>query len=289
MRILAIVAPYAGTPQAIHLNARGDIVMIAPDRIVDYLLERGHQVVYCLVTGEECPRLACCSGLPLYTESDIKNWEFDLIWHCVKDPTPSQFVPEIRRITARVPRSVPIINNTEFVQHWTKPYYYAAFAAKEIRVPKILPEGTPVATAPGKPPRALRVSDRNNDRERGKELTVEFIDNVKDGSRSFFRVPYCAGKVLPGTRYIFPADAYVAKTGGAIYREPYRVPLQFAIKVATVLTECGIGIAHIEGFPRHDGGVAAVFDVNPFPLSDGATFDPMSKLIAQRLEHVYSI
>lgn len=289
MRLLAIVAPYQGTPPRLHLNRRGDVVMIATDRIVDYLLARGHQVVYCMATGEACPKPAYCSGLPLYTEHEIKNWDFDLIWHCVKDPTPPEFVEAIQRITAKVGPSRPIINDVAFLRNWTKPFYYPFFGEKELPMPVIQPESTEIVEVPGRMPQFLRLADRNNDRERGKPIVVNYIDNIADGFRSFFRVPYCAGRVLPGVNYFFPADQYVTKTATAVRSEPFVVHLQVAIKIATALSEHGVGIAHVEGFSKPDGGIRGVFDVNPFPCSDGITFDPMSQRIAERLEHVYNI
>jgi hypothetical protein len=287
--MLAIVAPYCGKPPVFHLNRRGDVVMIAPDRIVDFLLAQGHQVVYCNAVGEVCDKPACCSGLPIHTESDIRDWHFDVVWHCVKDPTPPDLIEPIQRLTAKVPAKVPIINDVSFLRHWTKPYYYAGLREKEVPTPVIHPDSTPTKVQPGQRPTFLQLSDRNNDRETGKPVVVEFIDNVSDDLRTFFRVPYATGRVLPGTRYFVPRDQFIAKTGMAVRREPYVMPLQTAMKVAAALGERGVGVAHLEGFSKPDDAVRAIFDVNPFPCSDGVTFDPMSMLIAQRFVHVYNL
>ncbi len=322
MRILALTWTTFDDEETMMINARGDLVCPAIDGLTNELLKLGHTVIYVNVFAEhksvpekdlKCP--AMISGLPYYLWSQIKNKDFDVIWHCIKDPTPEAAVPYIEKIMAELDPSIPVLNRVEQLKDHNKRKYIKVLRDKNVGCIILEDEIKPFLNAEGKldyqnrcfPPSqacyvtkdfgAIRLPLQNSNRrhflfspEGGITLkyqnTVKF-PKAKPGLRNFFRVPYAAGKCLEGFMYYCPEAVLCPKTGAAVEKIPYNIPEMSAGTVSAAMTELGIDIAHVEGVEA--GFSIEVFDVNPFPSSAGASLQPMAAKIALRLTQVYDI
>jgi hypothetical protein len=263
-----------------HLNSRNDLLVLAPDKIISYLIESGHEVECINILEERICYPLFCSKQLLKISRDISNWKFDIVWHCVKDPTPKELIQRINTLTIKI-QPKKILNNYTTLMNWTKPHYYKIINTKIKNItPKIKNTKTSYLD--------LVIPDRNNDRHLSKNIIVEYIDNIRNGKREFFRVPYCCGKLMSGYLYRCRPEDRVPKTGAAVERIEHTLKGNITSNVGKILYRNGLDIAHIEGFSDINNDIKLIFDINPFPCSDGKTFNPMSKLIVQRLEQLYA-
>jgi uncharacterized protein YkvS len=288
MRILNLVWPYQGTN--LHTNHSGMYVMLAPDQISSCLAKLGHQVVYCNVADDKIRQVTHCSNLPIYNACDISNWSFDLVWHCIKDPTPSNITGNVIELTNRVTGCRRVLNNISVLKDWTKPMYYRLLNDGFRRYVNDRNLITPMVKDAVTSDTDMTIPDRNNDRDlNSRRIIVEYVDNIVDGKREFFRMPYCRGKFLKGCLYRCGVNKKMPKTGDADERVEFELTGSVAGIMSNVLMEAGLDMAHVEGFSNKDSGLNRIFDINPFPCSDGKTFNPMSYQIAKRLECLYAI
>jgi hypothetical protein len=110
---------------------------------------------------------------------------------------------------------------------------------------------------------------------------------TKNGLRTFFRVPYAAGKCLEGFKYYCPPEILCPKSGAAVEKEPFTIGDMTGGTIAACMEELGVNLAHLEGVEA--GFTVEIFDVNPFPSSAGASLTPLSEQIVKRMEQVYEI
>lgn len=316
MRILSLMWPTNGREE-LMINSRRDMLCPATDGLVDELLNLGHQVVCINIAAEEydftvadlaCPTML--AGLPCLRWKDVKRKDFDVVWHNIKDPTPPKAIEHVNRITAEF-EGVPIWNDVNHLRTHTKQKYISTLFPLGCAVPiqdnytqwlgpdgrvdpqKCFPPGAGAYVSLDKA--AIRLHLSNNDRSlnmfhRDGGITLRYFDNegmFHPGLRSFFRVPYAAGKCLEGTRYHCPAEILCPKSGHAKIAEPFSMPAEIGAKAAVGLASIGVTLAHLEGINVRDASY--LFDVNPFPSSFGVSLTPMSVKIAKRLEQVYDV
>ncbi len=314
MRILVLLWPTDGKEQLI-INKRRDLICPAIDGISKEILSLGTQVVYVNVAAEkynfpekELKVPAFISGLPLYKWENIKNKQFDLIWHAIKDPTPVMAIKYVERIMQQLDPNIPVLNPISKIKDHTKRNYISLMRKKgvgaiilddykiflkdngEIDTSKCFPSCQGALVSLDK--YAVRLHNTNNNRTTLNKdgITLRYHNNVgtiRKNLRSYFRIPYAAGKCLPGTRYFFPPEILCPKTGQAIETEEYSIPDMTAGTVSAAMEQLGVHIAHIEGV--NAGFTIEIFDLNSFPSSSGRTFTPMSKKIAKRIMQVYDI
>jgi len=309
MRILALTWP-TEDKEGLMLNRRRDLLCPAIDGITDELLKLGHSVVYVNLAADCCEyepadlgRPAWISGLPFYRWHDIRNKNFDLVWHAIKDPTPSQALPYVERVMQELDSRIPVFNSATHLQDHTKRKYLPLLAEKTVGVP-ILDRYSAMETEDGRldvkkchapsngayvslDRQAIRLHAKNSSRHSldVDGITLKYQDNVgriEPGLRSFFRVPFAAGRCLPGFRYFCPADILCPKSGNAVKTEPFEIDGTPAGTISAAMKELGVDIAHIEGVNIGPASVQ-VFDVNPFPSSYGRSLTPMSVQIAKRV------
>jgi len=319
LRILALTWPTFDCDKKMMINARGDLVCPAIDGLTNELIKLGHQIVYVNVFAEhimpsekDLSCLGMISGLKFHLWKDIKNKDFDIIWHAVKDPTPPAALFHFEKIMKELNPNIPVLNNIESLQDHTKRKYIKVLRKKNVGA-IILDDYTDWLDSNGnidyinkcfpasqgcyvsKDYKAIRLSDRNSQRTNlnkdGITLkyhnTAKYTNFTKPGMRTFFRVPYAAGKCLEGWKYYCPENILCPKSGAAVEKERFNIPQMSAGTISAAMGELGIDIAHIEGVQA--GFTVEIFDVNPFPSSAGATLQPMAALMAKRIEQVYSI
>jgi hypothetical protein len=314
MRILALTWTTFDDEKRLMINSRGDLICPAIDGLTNELLNLGHQIVYVNLFAEhqKCTEkeLACpahISGLPMHLWKDIKNKNFNIVWHAIKDPTPAQAIPYVERIMSELDPTIPILNDARKLADHTKRKYIQLLRDKNVGA-IILPEDHLSISTDGKidlkkcHPSSqgayiskdyyvIRLHTQNSQRvsnflssEGGINLRyhrTDLTNTVHPGLRYFFRVPYAAGKCMEGMRYHCPADILAPKSGAAIHREPYSIPDMTAGTISAAMKELGVDIAHVEGV--NAGFTVEIFDVNPFAQSAGDSFTPMSRKIAKRL------
>lgn len=322
LRILALTWPTFDDEKRMMINARGDLVCPAIDGLTNELINLGHTVIYVNVFAEyimpsehDLKCLAMISGLPFHLWKDIKNKDFDLIWHACKDPTPEMALPYFKKIMDELNQKIPVLNNVEKLKDHTKRKYVTLLREKNVGAIILKDELKPFLNEEGKldyqhkcfPPSqacyvtkdyyAIRLPLTNSNRRYGLftpegGITLKYQNtakypNAKKGLRNFFRVPYAAGKCLEGTMYYCPADVLCPKSGAAVIRESFSIPDMSAGTISAAMKELGVDIAHIEGVPA--GFTIEIFDCNTFPSSAGETLTPFSQKIARRIEQVYNV
>lgn len=322
MRILALTWPTTNNGQNLMINKRRDLLCPAIDGISDELLKLGHSVI-CVNAAREvydydeadlnCPGFI--SGLPFFQWKDIKNKNFDIIWHAIQDPTPEQAIEPINKIMKELDTDIPVLNPVSHIKTHTKRKYlteltrsfggssrcvgvpiydeYDGFLneKKQIDYAKCLPANNGVYVSKDKT--AIRLYNTNNHTGNlnTKGITLRYRDTsnkIKKGYRSFFRVPYAMGKCLPGKMYFCPEEMQCPKSGSAVFSEPFEIETTPAATIGAALTQIGVHIAHLEGILVGQVSVE-IFDVNPFPSSYGKSLTPMSKEIAKRISQVYDL
>jgi len=315
MRILAITWHTFDCEERLMINSRGDLVCPAIDGITNELLKLGHQVVYLNAFPKHTDCLAMISGLKYYEWEDIKNRDFDIIWHCVKDPTPKKALPYFEKIMKDIDPKIPVWNDVKHLKDHTKRKYITLMREKNVGAIILKDELKPYMNEEGKLDfqkkcfplsqgcyvtkdyHAIRISNMNSQRIYGLftpegGITLKYHNtskypNAKKGMRSFFRVPYAAGKCLEGMKYYCPENILCPKSGSAVEKVPYSIPDMTAGTISASMNELGVDLAHIEGVEA--GFTVEIFDVNPFPSSHGASLQPMSVQIAKRLDQVYNV
>ncbi len=314
MRILALAWPTDNMNQ-LMINGRRDLICPAIDGISNELLNEGHSVTYVNIAAEVIPydkkdlKLpAFISGLPFYRWSQIKNKNFDIIWHAIKDPTPPEAIKPVNKIMKELDPSIPVLNSVAYISNHTKIKYISLLREKGVGAiilddyKKFLKENGDIDENQCFPScqgalvsldkYAIRLHNTNNARSNLNKdgITLKYQNNVgtiRTNLRSYFRIPYAAGKCLQGTRYFFPPEILCPKTGQAIKLEDYSIPDMTAGTISAAMEQLGVQIAHIEGI--NAGFTVEIFDVNPFPSSSGISLTPMSKQIAKRITQVFDI
>jgi len=317
MRILALTWPTNGKGE-LMINARRDLLCPAIDGIVDELLQRGHSVICVNLAAEvrdyhaeELSVPGFVSGVPFFRWSEVKNREFDLVWHAIKDPTPAAAVEVVERAMRQLNPDVRVLNPVSKLKDHVKRNYLPVLVSKGVGVPILEPyagiedaqgifdpakchpshNGAHVSHDLG----AVRVAQKNCDRfslrlpEEG--VTLKYLNNAgrrEAGMRTFVRLPFAAGKCLPGFLYYCPETILTPKSGNAERIEEYTVSVDRGGKLSGAMHELGVDIAHIEAIDFPNGDLQ-VFDVNPFPSSSGRTLTPLSAAIAQRITQVFDL
>jgi hypothetical protein len=301
------------------INARGDLWCPAIDGITNELLKLGHQVVYVNLlpmkyelTAEQLKCKAFISGLPYHTWDEIKNKNFDLIWHSIKDPTPPQAIEFVEKVMAELDPKIPILNHINKLKDHNKRKYIPVLNEYGVGVKAfeeykdwLLPDGM-IDTAKCFPPsqaayvsldkKAIRCPLTNSQRfghlfKEDGGITLHYRDNEgdqKEGFRTIFRVPYACGKVLDGFRYICPAEIMCPKTGSAAEVEEFSFKNGSSIKAGLAMDKLGVDLAMLEGLEIKPDRVE-IFDINPFPSSEGRTLTPLAAKMAKRIEQVYDL
>lgn len=316
LRILALTWTTFDDEENLMINDRSDLICPAIDGITNIFLQRGHQVVYVNLFKKHTHCLSHISGLPYHRWEEVKNRNFDIIWHAIKDPTPLGAIPEVEKIMKELPENIPIWNDVKKLKDHTKRHYIQVMREKNVGAIILKDELKPFLNAEGKldyqnkcfPPsqgcyvtkdyNAIRLSNMNSRRihplfspEGG--VTLKYHNTAKNslispnGHRVFFRVPYAGGKCLEGFKYFCPPSILCPKSGAAVKKEPFYIPDMSGTTIAAAMEELGVDLAHLEGVEA--GFTVEVFDVNPFPSSAGASLTPISEAIVKRLEQVYDI
>jgi hypothetical protein len=322
LRILALTWTTFDNETELMINQRGDLICPAADGLTNELLNLGHQVVYVNVAAEhlkctekQLSAKAMISGLPYMLWKDVKSRDWDIIWHCIKDPTPTIAIPYIEKIMAELDPKIPVWNNIKFMKDHLKRKYISLMRKKNVGAIILEDEMKPFLNEAGKldyqnlcfPPSqscyvtkdyyAIRLSNMNSGRiyplfspEGGVTLryhnTAKY-PNAEPGLRTFFRIPYAAGKCLEGWEYYCPEAVLCPKSGAAVKKIPFSISDMTAGTVSACMQELGVDLAHVEGIKAGFG--YELFDCNIFPSSSGDSLTPLSRRMAQRLEQVYAI
>lgn len=322
MRILALTWPTTSDGKTLMLNRRRDLICPAVDGIFDELLRIGHSVICINVALEafefdtqdtRCPGFI--SGLPYFKWADVKNKSFDLIWHAIQDPTPVQAIHPVNAIMRELDVEIPVLNPIDHIRTHTKRKYLAELTGEsggsarrvgaiifdeyrgfldengKLDQSKCLPSSNGAWVSKDK--QAIRLYNTNNHigNLNSDGITLRYRDTankIKEGYRSFFRVPYAVGKCLPGRMYHCPNEIFCPKSGSSETSEVFEIESTPAATIGAALNRIGVHVAHLEGVLIGDVSVE-IFDVNPFPSSYGKSLTPMSKEIAKRLTQVFDL
>jgi hypothetical protein len=290
---------YPTYSRLLHLDAKGSSVVLAPDEMLRILTEMGHrvEVANCSPFQTSIPLMR--SRLTMKTLDDVDPEDFDICWHMFRDPTEPEVMQGSRAFVNWFPRD-RVVNHVRNLSRLYKRHYLPVFYRLGIgpRVLNVVAEsldwrpmdhGAAVSLCG----RFIRTSDYNNnrgdypEREARGDVVTEFLDGAEGGVRSFFRVGYAAGKVLPGWLYSSSDAQLIQKSGTCRQKEPHQLSVPYQAKVREAMTKLGIDAAHLEG--TYVAGVPKIFDVNPYPTSYGATLASISRGMCEALAERWSL
>ena len=104
LRLLTLCFPTYGSENELHLNSRGDAVVLAPDEFNRILLERGWEVdVVSLGPLSEYPLFR--SKIRLLAMSEVAFESYDVYWHMFRDPTQPEVLKLLRTLHSTIPKS----------------------------------------------------------------------------------------------------------------------------------------------------------------------------------------
>jgi len=290
MRLLTLCFPTYGRQNPLHLNARGDRIVLAPDEFHRQLLALGWEID--VVSLAEPTRLPLfCSGLPLKKISDVNVSSYDVFWHMFRDPTQPEVLGQLANLALDY-RGRAVINRAEGLVRHHKRAYLPALYSRGL-APKIIAE-VPEATvwtdfkseSLSSGNTLIKTYAFNNNRgdypERGDEkIVTEFIDNSKNGLRSIVRFGFAFGKGYEGFEYFSPSGVPTFKTGETKVFTPYVVPEHLHGRIAEAMTELKCDVAHIEAIPSGDR--LAIIDINTYPTAAGKTLSVVTAGLARIL------
>lgn len=296
MRLLTLCFPTYGQLNPLHLNSRGDRIVLAPDEFHRRLLELGWEIDVVSI-AEPTPLPLFNSGLPLKTIHDVNIESYDVFWHMFRDPTQPEVLKTLVKFKLNY-HGRPVINRAEGLARHNKREYLPIFYERGL-APKIFAD-VPKTTiwlehkseALSKDNTLISTYAFNNNRgdyveRRGNEkIITEFIDNAKDGLRSIVRFGYAFGKGYEGFEYFNPAEIPTFKSGSAKSFAPYSVPIPLRTEIAAVMTAIQCDVAHIEAIPHGDR--LAIIDVNPYPTAAGKTLSIITADLARVLADRFS-
>lgn len=279
MRLLTLCFPTYGQLNPLHLNSRGDRIVLAPDEFHRQLLELGWEIdVVSIAEPTQLPLF--CSGLPLKAIGDVNVASYDVFWHMFRDPTQPEVLQRLAKFKLNY-HGRTVINRAEGLARHNKreylPVFYRHGLAPKIftNVPKSTIWTEHKSEALSRDNTLISTYAFNNNRgdyveRRGNEkIITEFIDNAKNGMRSIVRFGYAFGMGFEGFEYFNPADIPTFKSGSAMSFAPYTVPMSLRAAITKVMSEIKCDVAHIEAVPTGDR--LAIIDVNPYPTAAGKT------------------
>ena len=316
MRILVLTWP-TNQRDELMTNARGDLLCPAIDGLVDQLVTQGHTLV-CVNVAADCFDFdpnelalpAWASGMQYVRWSQVQKRDFDLVWHGVKVPTPPPAVDAIGKIMQDLPPEIRVLNPVQRMKDFTKRTYLTVLQEHNVGAeildsyPGIEDENGRFApkkchascqgTFVALDKRAIRVPMHNKGlgiRNPEGGITLRYYDTAgwhEPGQRTFFRLPFAAGKALEGFRYFCPENIVAPKSGNAKRYEPFSVNYKVGRRLCISMHKLGVDIAHLEGIELKDGTVR-IFDVNPFATAIGRTLTPISQRIARHITQVMDL
>lgn len=292
LRLLTLCFPTYGSENELHLNSRGNAVVLAPDEFNRILRERGWEVdVVSLGPLSEYPLFR--SKLHLRAMSEVAFDSYDVYWHMLRDPTQ----PEVLKLLENLDLDYagkPVINHVNRLQHHDK-HRYSKVLLEAGMGPEILP--TPPDRSDWIAEESCCVSPDgtmiesyayNNNRGdypglRHEGIVHRFIDNAVEGLRSMVRFGYAYGGGFAGFKYFSRRMAF--KSGGAERREAYLVEEKYHARIRNALDKLGIDVCHIDAIPI--GDELLIIDINPYPTSNGSTLSPITESLVDILERQF--
>lgn len=288
--MLSLCFPTRGRSDALRVNSQG--VVLATDEVHRLLLEFGWHVDVASLASATDHRLFR-SRLPLQQIDDVDTSTYDLVWHMFRDPTQPEVVERLERLRLEYGRALLINDALDLKQHH-KHHYLPILGKLGIAV-EVCGDDLKIAnwnkttcawTSRGDG-RWIATHAYNADRqeyaERGHgRIVTRYVDNARDGFRSFVRFGYALGDGFTGFEYRFPADRRAMKTGGASAVVPYTVPVRYRAAIRAGLEQLGCDVCHVEAIPCEDG--LRIFDVNPSAMANGRTLTPISAALVKVID-----
>jgi hypothetical protein len=286
MRLLSICYPTFGAGTRLHLNSRGDGIVLATDQFHVALKGLGWECDAASLIDPAGLPLAV-SRMPLMDISEIDWGRYDAVWHMMRDPTQ----PEVMALLDKLPgHTIPTINPAANLRWHNKFRYYPILFDCGIG-PRLMNKtgslatmvhGNLVCQADG----WIETNAYNNNRgdypdRKPDRITAAFIDNASDGRRSIVRAGWAMGYPVSGFRYHSEDAAF--RTGRAVRVDPYEIPEAAITPLRAAFQLMGIDVCHFDAIPV--GEWLYVVDVNPFPTSNGTTLTPITERLASVIDH----
>lgn len=289
--VLVLCYPtYAG---ALHLDSKKHAVVIAPDEMLLFLNRMGHPVHVANLSPFQTALPLMRSRMQMTDLNSVDPRQYGVCWHMFRDPTPSQVLEMSGDFAGWFPRD-RVVNHINDLATFDKRAYLPVLERLGVgpHIYKVTPDSvkwgrSAYGAAVSLCRRFVRTFNRNNYRDEygsrtvPDEIVAEFLDSSCNGERSFFRVGYAAGRVLPGWLYTADAEQLILKTGASKRQEPHRISDDQHPRIVQAMRELGIDAAHLEGTYIRD--VAILFDINPFPTSYGKTLSSISRCMSETL------
>lgn len=293
-RLLTFCYPTYGVLNELHLNSRGDGVVLAPDEFHRILAANGWRAdVVTLGPMSDIPLFR--SGLRLMALKDVMLAEYDAYWHMFRDPTQLEVLAIFDGLNLDY-GGKPVINHIDRLRHHVK-HRYSPILASEGLGPEIAVIGgdrTGWCTDEG-----CRISPDqqfiescayNNNRgdypDRKDEMIVtRYVDNAIDGVRRTVRFGYAFGGGFRGFSYYSRRLAF--KSGGAERIEPFEVSDALRPRISAVLTKIGIDVCHVDAVP--DGDDLRIVDINPYPTSNGKTLSVITQDLVEQMNRRFGV
>jgi hypothetical protein len=288
-----LVYAYPTYSRKLHYNSKNYSIVLAPDEMLLFLKER-HKVTVVNACPFPTSDPLMRSKIIMNAPETINPADYGYCWHMFRDP----LQPEVAGLglPSCIPPHKTINHRLALARHYK--HIYLPILHKYNIGPAVFPFLTPTTIEWGPTAHSVAVSlckkyikayDYNNnrgdypEREKNKDIIVEYLDAEKDNQRSFFRVGYACGTVTEGWLYTGESIHVIQKTGTCPTKEPHNIPAQFHEPIRKALTEMGIDMAHLEGC--YVNGQLKLFDINPYPTSYGASLTKISEEIADIISH----
>lgn len=292
-KILILCYPTFGKHNEIHLNSKGDKIVLAPDEFNKYLIENN---VICDIVNIHKEKAI----LPLFNSNiipkqinDVDLNDYKNYWHMFRDPTQ----PEVEKILNTLDINYEnklVINNVSHIKKLYKDYYYSILKKydlspeiyTDIKMSDIKWDHVQYSTMVDVNNKYVSLYRYNNnrgdypDRERSSKLITKFYDNINEnGMRSFFRVGYAFNKIIQGWMYFSPEKTF--KSGSSKFKEQFSIPEQYHEKISACMNEIGVDVCHLEGL--FCDNELKIFDINPYPTASGSSLSNITKDITDTI------
>ncbi len=297
-RLLVMCFPTWGRKNELHRNSTDEWTVLAPDEMIRLLRERGHAVDVVSLMDEPIELPLMRSRLKPLTLHQVDFDDYDAFWHMFRDPTQPEVLAQLEAADFAA-SGRPVINDVARFRDLTKWKYLPLLAELGIgpRICAELPADYRASAAWQTSKHSARVSkDRkyiqlyatnNNrgdykDRRAIEKITVEYIDNLESGVRSFFRIGFSLGRVCDGWLYCHDDSEEILKSGMCKHRTPFSLPKEYHGPIIQAMQQLGVDVAHIEGLFKRDK--LYVFDINPYPTAHGGTLTRVTEAIVDVIE-----
>lgn len=295
--LLVLCFPTFGALNNIHLNSKGDRVILAPDEFNKYFLQNNLNFDVVSLADEKVKLPLMYSGITTKSIEQINITDYKFVWHMFRDPTQPEVLEKVKNIDFS---NNIIINDVKYIKNLFKQNYYAILNKYNL-APKVLSlDYTQIkwnyqnfGTLLSQDKKYICSYAYNNnrgdyiEREKKKKFIAEYIDNTdENGYRSFFRIGYAYGKFSFGWMYY--GTEYSLKSGNCKIKKKFFLDDPIQEKLSSAMKEVGVDVCHVEGLFKNDK--LYIFDINPYPTAAGNTLSPiteeLSKIIISKIKSI---